>query len=36
MDLEEIRWSSMEKIVLAEERDQWRTLVNIVVNFQVP
>jgi hypothetical protein len=36
MDLREIRWDGMTLIVLAEDRDQWRTLVNTIVNLRVP
>jgi hypothetical protein len=33
MDLREIRWDGMDWIDLAEDRDQWRALVNTVMNF---
>jgi hypothetical protein len=36
MDLREIGWSGMEGIDLARNRDQWRALVNMVMNLQVP
>jgi hypothetical protein len=36
MDLREIRWDGMDWIDLAEDRDQWRALVNTVMNLQVP
>jgi hypothetical protein len=36
MDLRDIGWDSMNWIDLAEERDQFRALVNTVMNFQVP
>jgi hypothetical protein len=36
MDLREIRWSAMDWIDLAQDRDQWRALVNTVMNFRVP
>jgi hypothetical protein len=36
MDLREIEWSAMEWIDLAEDRDQWRALVNMVMNLLVP
>jgi hypothetical protein len=36
MDLEEVVWESMEWIELAEDRDRWRPLVNVVMNLQVP
>jgi hypothetical protein len=34
MDLREIRWLGIDLIDLAQDRDQWRVLVNIVINFQ--
>jgi hypothetical protein len=36
MDHREIGWDDMEWIDLAQDRDQWRALVNIVINFRVP
>jgi hypothetical protein len=36
MDIREIGWDSMDWIKLAQDRDQWRALVNMVINFQVP
>jgi hypothetical protein len=36
MDLREIRWSSIDWINLAQDRDQWRALVNTVMNLRVP
>jgi hypothetical protein len=36
MDLWKIEWGDMDWIHLAEDRDQWRTLVNLVMNLQVP
>jgi hypothetical protein len=35
-DLREIGWGDMDWIDLAQDRDQWRTLVNTVMNPQVP
>jgi hypothetical protein len=29
-------WDAMDWIDLAEDKDQWRTLVNMVMNIQVP
>jgi hypothetical protein len=36
MDLREIGWGDTDWIDLAQDRDQWRALVNTVVNLQVP
>jgi hypothetical protein len=36
MDLREVQWSDMDCIDLAENRDQWRALVNTVMNLRVP
>jgi hypothetical protein len=36
MDVREIRWGGMDWIDLAQDRDQWRALVNTVVNLQIP
>jgi hypothetical protein len=36
MDLREIGWDGMDWIDLAEDRDQWRVLVNTVMNLRVP
>jgi hypothetical protein len=35
MDLREIGWGGMDWIDLAEDRDQWRALVNTVMKFRV-
>jgi hypothetical protein len=35
MDLREIGWGGMDCIDLAQDRDQWRALVNTVMNLQV-
>jgi hypothetical protein len=36
MDLREIGWDGLDWIDLAQDRDQWRALVNTVINLQVP
>jgi hypothetical protein len=35
MDLEEIRWDGVDWIDLAQDRDQWMTLVNTVMKKNV-
>jgi hypothetical protein len=34
--LREIKWSGMDWTELSQDRDQWRTLVNTVMNIRVP
>jgi hypothetical protein len=34
--LREIGWNGMDLIDLAQDRDQWRALVNTVMNLRVP
>jgi hypothetical protein len=36
MDLRETRWGRMYWIDLAQDREQWRALVNMIMNLQVP
>jgi hypothetical protein len=36
MDLREIGWDGMEWIELAQDGNQWRALVNMVMNLRVP
>jgi hypothetical protein len=36
MDLREIGWDGMDWIDLAQNRDQWKALVNTVMNLRVP
>jgi hypothetical protein len=35
MDLREIGWDGREWIYLAQDRDQWRALVNTVMNHKM-
>jgi hypothetical protein len=36
MDIREIGWDGMNWFELAQDRDQWRALVNTVMNLRVP
>jgi hypothetical protein len=36
MDLREMGWGAIDWIDLAQDRDQWRALVNTVMNLRVP
>jgi hypothetical protein len=36
MVIRETGWGGMDWISLAQDRDQWKALVNTVLNFQVP
>jgi hypothetical protein len=36
IDFREIGWDSMDWIDLAKDVDQWRALVNTVMNLRVP
>jgi hypothetical protein len=36
MDLREIGWDGVDRNDLAQDRDQWRALVNTVMNLRVP
>jgi hypothetical protein len=36
MDLREIGWNGMDWVDLAQDRGQWRALVNTVMNLRVP
>jgi hypothetical protein len=36
MNLREIRWDGIDWIDLGQDRDQWRTLVNTLLNLRVP
>jgi hypothetical protein len=35
MDLRDKRWGGMDWIDLAQDGDQWRTVVNTIMNFRV-
>jgi hypothetical protein len=36
MDLREIGWDGMDWIDLAQDREQWRALLDAIMNFRVP
>jgi hypothetical protein len=36
MDLGEIEWDGMDWIDMAQDRNQWRALVNTLMNLRVP
>jgi hypothetical protein len=36
MDLREIGWDGLDWIDVAQGRDQWKALLNAVMNLQVP
>jgi hypothetical protein len=36
MELREIGWDGGDLIDLAQDRDQWRALVSVVMNLRVP
>jgi hypothetical protein len=36
IDLTEIGWGGMDWVDLAQDKSQWRALVNTVMNLQVP
>jgi hypothetical protein len=36
IDLREKRWDGMDWIELADDRDQWRAVVNTVMKLRVP
>jgi hypothetical protein len=36
MDFREIGWDGVDWMDMAQDRDQWRALVNMVLNLRVP
>jgi hypothetical protein len=36
LNLQEVAWRGMDWIALAQDRDRWQVLVNVVMNLQVP
>jgi hypothetical protein len=36
MDLRAIGWDGVDWMYMAQDRDQWRALVNTVLNLRVP
>jgi hypothetical protein len=36
IDLREIQWGGVDWIILAQNRDQWKALVNTIMIFRVP
>jgi hypothetical protein len=36
MDLRRIRWDDVDWIDLAQDRDQWKALLKMVINLRVP
>jgi hypothetical protein len=36
MNLKEIGWEDVDWIYLAQNRDQWQALVNMIMDFWVP
>jgi hypothetical protein len=36
MDLRQIGWDGVDRIDMSQDRDQWRALVNTVLNLRVP
>jgi hypothetical protein len=36
IDLREIGWNAVDWFDMAQDKDQWRALVNMVLNLRVP
>jgi hypothetical protein len=36
IDLREIGWDGVDWVDLAQDRDQWRALVNTMMNLRIP
>jgi hypothetical protein len=36
IDLREIGWAGMDRIDLAQDRDNWRAIINVVMNLRIP
>jgi hypothetical protein len=36
IDLREMRWDGVDWVNLAQDKEQWRALVNTVMNLRVP
>jgi hypothetical protein len=36
MDIKEVVWEDVDRMHMAQDRDQWRGLVNTAVNLQLP
>jgi hypothetical protein len=36
MDLREIEWQGVDRIHLAQVRDQWRAVVKMIMNLRIP
>jgi hypothetical protein len=36
LDIKDVGWSAVDCIDVAQDRDEWRALVNTVMNLQIP